>query len=72
MYFMDSWEHLEHFRKVIQAHAQAGIKIKLKKTKIFQSEVEYLGRKVSQDKGRCPLSKDLQDITVVLFPGTQL
>ena len=49
---MDSWEHLEHFRKIIQAHAQARIKIKPKKTKIFQSEVEYLGRKVSQDEGR--------------------
>ena len=44
VYLMDSWEHLEHLRKVVQAHTKAGIKIQPKKTKIFQSEVEYLGQ----------------------------
>ena len=39
---IDPWGHLEHLKKVVQAHTQAGIKIKPKKTKIFQSEVsEY-------------------------------
>ena len=40
--------HLEHLRKVVQAHTKAGIKIQPKKTKIFHPEVEYLGHKVSQ------------------------
>ena len=35
---------------MIQAHEAAGIKIQPCKTKLFQSEVEYLGHKIS--KGR--------------------
>ena len=31
----DPWGHLEHLKKVVQAHSQAGIKIQPKKTKIF-------------------------------------
>ena len=30
------------------AHTKAGIKIQPKKTKLFQTETEYLGHKVSQ------------------------
>ena len=41
----DPWGHLKHLRKVVQAHTKAGMKIHPKKTKIFQSEVEYLGHK---------------------------
>ena len=48
VYLMDSCGHLEHLRKVVQANTKAGIKIQPKKTKIFQSEVEYLGHKVSK------------------------
>ena len=48
VYLTDSWGHLEHLRKVVQVHTKAGIKIQPKKTKIFQSEVEYLGLKVSK------------------------
>ena len=48
VYLTDSWGHLEHLRKVVQAHTKAGIKIQPKKTKIFHPEVEYLGHKVSQ------------------------
>ena len=33
----------------MEAHRKAGIKIQPKKTKIFQTETEYLGHKVSQD-----------------------
>ncbi len=47
VYSTDPWGTLEHQRKVVQAHTQVGIKIQPKKTKIFQSEVEYLGLKVS-------------------------
>jgi len=32
----------------MEAHTKAGIKIQPKKTKIFQTETEYLGHKVSQ------------------------
>ena len=33
---------------MVQAHAAAGIKIQPCKTKLFQSEVEYLGHKISK------------------------
>ena len=46
VYSTDPWGPLEHPRKVLQAHTQVG---KPKKTKIFQSEVEYLGIKVSKE-----------------------
>ena len=49
VYYMESQEHIEHLRKVVQAHTKAGIRIQPKKTKRFQSEVEYLGHKVSLD-----------------------
>ena len=48
VYSTDPWEHLEHLRKVVQAHTKAEIRIQPKKTKIFRSEVEYLGHKVEQ------------------------
>ena len=46
VYSTDLWGHLEHLRKVVQAHTRAGIKNQPQKTKIFQSEVDYLGHKV--------------------------
>ena len=33
---------------MVQAHSAAGIKIQPCKTKLFQSEVEYLGHKISK------------------------
>ena len=42
-------QDLEYLRKVLQADTKAGIRIQPKKTKIFQSDVEYLGHKVSKD-----------------------
>ena len=48
VYSMDTWDHLKHLRSIVEAHAKAGIKIQPKKTKIFQTETEYLGHKVSQ------------------------
>ena len=44
-YSMDTWDHL---KSIVEAHTKAGIKIQPKKTKIFQTETEYLGPKVSQ------------------------
>ena len=43
-----SWVHFGHLTKVVQAHSAAGIKIQPCKTKLFQSEVEYLGHKISK------------------------
>ena len=40
--------HEGHIALVVQAHAAAGIKIQPCKTKLFQSEVEYLGHKISK------------------------
>ena len=35
----EPWAHLGYLAQVVQAHAAAGIKIQLCKTKLFQSEV---------------------------------
>ncbi len=48
VYSTDPWEHMEHLRKVVQANTKAEIRIQPKKTKIFQSELEYLRLKVDQ------------------------
>ena len=37
-----------HFAHVVRAHAAPGIKTQPCKTKLFQSEVEYLGCKISK------------------------
>lgn len=42
-------DHLQHLTEIIKVHAKAGMKIKLKKTKLFQQEVEYLGHLVSKE-----------------------
>ena len=44
----EPWLHYEHLGRVIRAHAAAGIKIQPCKTKLFQSEVEYLGHRISK------------------------
>ena len=46
----EPWAHFKHLTQVVQVHAAAGIKIQPCKTKLFQSELEYLGHKIS--KGR--------------------
>ena len=48
VYSMDTWDHLKHLKSIVEAHRKAGIKIQPKKTKIFQTETEYLGHKVCQ------------------------
>ena len=48
VYFMDTWDHLKHLMSIVEAHTKAKIKIQPQKTKIFQTETEYLGHKVSQ------------------------
>ena len=42
-------EHLEVFENLLKMHADAGIKLRGRKTKIFREEVEYLGHLVSKD-----------------------
>ena len=44
----EPWAHLEHLAQLVQAHPAAEIKIQPCKTKLFQSEVEYLGHKISK------------------------
>ena len=48
VYSMDNWDHLKHLRSIMETHTKAGIKIQPRKTKIFQTETEYLGHNVSQ------------------------
>ena len=43
MFSKVAWVHFEHLTKVVLVHGAAGIKIQTCKTKLFQSEVEYLG-----------------------------
>ena len=43
----EPWAHFGHLAHEVQAHAAAGIKIQPIKTKLFQSEVEYLEHKIS-------------------------
>ena len=40
-------KHMEHLTKVIKMHKAGGIKLQLKKTHLFQEEINYLGHKVS-------------------------
>ena len=40
-------KHLDLLVKTFEAHRAAGIKLKAKKTKLFQSSVEYLGHTIS-------------------------
>ena len=47
VYSMDTWDHLKHLKSIVEAHTKTGIKIQ-PKPKIFQTETEYLGHKVSQ------------------------
>ena len=41
--------HFGHLSQVVLAHVAAGIKIQPCKSKLFQSEVEYLGHKISKE-----------------------
>ena len=47
VYSMDTWDHLKHLKSIVEAHTKTGIKIQ-PKTKIFQTETEYLGHKLSE------------------------
>ena len=42
-------EHIGHLEEIIKVHKRAGMKIKLKKCKIFSDQVNYLGHSVSKD-----------------------
>ena len=48
-YSREPWAHFGHLTQVVLAHALAVIKIQPCKTKLFQSEVEYLGHKISKE-----------------------
>ena len=43
------WAHFGHLTQVNLAHAAAGINIQPCKTKLFQSEEEYLGHRICKD-----------------------
>ena len=42
-------EHVQELERVLEMHQRAGIKLRPAKTKLFSSEAEYLGFKVSED-----------------------
>ena len=43
------WAHFRHLTQVALSHAAAGIMIQLCKTKLLQSDVEYLGHRISRE-----------------------
>ena len=45
-------QHLDELRKVFQMHREAGIKLKAKKTDLFEVQANYLGYKITQ-QGVC-------------------
>ena len=45
----DEEEHLKDLEKVLRLHRHAGIKLKAKKTFLFQKSVSYLGFRVSEE-----------------------
>ena len=47
-YSGESLAHFGHLTQVVLAHVAVGIKIHPCKTKLFQSELEYLGHKISK------------------------
>ena len=47
--FSEPLAYFGHITQVVLAHAAAGIKINLCKTKLFQSKVEYLGHRISKE-----------------------
>ena len=46
----EPWAHFGYLAQVVLAHVAIGIKMQPCKTKRFQSEVEYLGHKISKGK----------------------
>ena len=42
-------KHLEHVEQVLQLHAKFGMKLRLNRCTMFQSEIEYLGHLVSKE-----------------------
>ena len=42
--------HVPQMRQVFEAHRTAGIKLKAKKSKLFQKRIQYLGHMLSEDK----------------------
>ena len=49
---MDTKLHLKELRKVFQMHREAGIRLKAKKTDLFEVQADYLGYKITQ-QGVC-------------------
>ena len=43
------WAHFGHLTKVVLTQAAAGIKTQPCKTKLFQTEVEYQGQRISKE-----------------------
>ena len=58
----EPWALFRHLTPVVLTHAAAGIKIQPCKTKLFQSEVEYYGHKISKG-GVSMIPEYIQKIT---------
>ena len=47
-------EHLEALNKVLEAHTDAGIKLKAKKTFLFKKAVDFLGHRRHKPERKAP------------------
>ena len=65
----EPWAHLGHLTQVVLAHTTAGIKIQPCKTKLFQSEMEYLQHNIRKG-GFSMIPKYIQKITDWPVPKT--
>ena len=65
----EPWARFGHLTQVVLAHTAAGIKIQPRKTKLFQSEVEYLGHKIRKG-GVSMIQEYIQKITDWPVPKT--
>ena len=62
-------QHLDELRKVFQMHREAGIRLKAKKTFLFETEAYYLGYKITQ-KGVCMREDCVEKILEWPIPKT--
>ena len=69
-YSSEPWAHFRHLTQEVLAHVAAGIKIQPCKTKLLQSEMEYLGHRISKE-GISIIPEYVQKIKVWPVPKTR-
>ena len=63
-------DHLEHLEKVLFCLQEKGLKVNISKSKLCQTELEYLGYWVTRE-GIQPLTKKVEAILAIAQPKTK-